>query len=107
VQLISYELRLAALAEQASAQAEVTSVQRISVADLEGLYGHLERTLTTIGYLDPAQPKKLMPRLRALFGRADLTSSELNILRGILRATDEMAARAELPQAPHAGLDSL
>ena len=39
-----------------------------------------------IGYLDPAAPKKLMPRLNQLVNRAGLTREEVHILRGIARA---------------------
>lgn len=95
VQLLSYELRLAELDVAASKSNEAALVERISIADLEGLYGHLEQALTSIGYLDPRHPKKLMPRLRALFGRADLSASELNILRGVLRAAEEAATHAD------------
>lgn len=50
---------------------------------VEGFYGHLESALITIGFLDPAQPKRLMPRLRNLFGRTRLQREEVDILRGI------------------------
>jgi tRNA/rRNA methyltransferase len=39
-----------------------------------------------IGYLDPAAPKKLMPRLQQLAHRLRLTDEEVHILRGIARA---------------------
>ncbi|MGD8515026.1 MAG: tRNA (cytosine(32)/uridine(32)-2'-O)-methyltransferase TrmJ, partial [Granulosicoccaceae bacterium] len=54
--------------------------------DLEGLYRHLEETLIAIDFLDPASPRQLMRRLRRLFNRAGLEQTELNILRGILKA---------------------
>jgi tRNA/rRNA methyltransferase len=38
------------------------------------------------GFLNPAHPKKLMPRLRRLFGRARLEKEEVNILRGVIKA---------------------
>lgn len=53
-------------------------------ASTEAFYAHLERTLVSIGFLDPAAPRKLMPRLRRLFSRARLTNKEIDILRGIL-----------------------
>ena len=88
VQLVAYELRVAALA---GTEVAPSPKDTISVADLEGLYGHLEQTLTDIGYLKPAHPKKLLSRLRALFGRADLDRSELQILRGMLSAAQQAA----------------
>jgi tRNA/rRNA methyltransferase len=51
---------------------------------IEAMFVHLEATLVKIDFLDPAHPKKLMPRLRRLFARSRLTNKELDILRGIL-----------------------
>ena len=48
--------------------------------------------LVEIGFLDPAAPKKLMPRLHQLFNRAQLTAEEVHILRGIAEA---MARRGQ------------
>jgi tRNA/rRNA methyltransferase len=52
---------------------------------VQGLLTHLESSLTEIGFLDPAAPRKLMPRLNQLFNRAQLTVEEVHILRGIAR----------------------
>lgn len=51
---------------------------------IEGLMQQLERTVIQIGYLNPDQPKRLMPRLRRLFSRTRLELEEVDILRGIL-----------------------
>ena len=64
-----------------------------TAAELEGLYTHLEQALTDIGYNDPKAPKLLMRRLRRLYGRARPDRAELNILRGILVATQRAAGR--------------
>ena len=90
VQLLSYELRKAALDETAIAPAGVRPLA--TPDELEGLYGHLERALTAIGYFDPSKPRLLMRRLRRLFVRAALERSELNILRGILAAVEGSAS---------------
>jgi tRNA/rRNA methyltransferase len=50
---------------------------------IEAMFAHLEDTLVKIEFLNPAQPKKLMPRLRRMFARSRLTNKELDILRGI------------------------
>jgi tRNA C32,U32 (ribose-2'-O)-methylase TrmJ len=42
-------------------------------------------------FLDPANPKHLMRRMRRLFNRAHLDRNELNILRGLLAAYDKRA----------------
>ena len=47
------------------------------------MFTHLEQALVEIEFLDPDNPKKLMPRLRRLFARAKLETEEVNILRGI------------------------
>lgn len=56
-----------------------------SVAEIEGMFSHLEQALVAIDFLNPDNPKKLMPRLKRMFSRAQLESEEVNILRGIAR----------------------
>ena len=46
---------------------------------------HWRQGLESIGYLDPDRPKKLMPRLQALFARAELHKEEIDLLRGIAK----------------------
>jgi tRNA/rRNA methyltransferase len=48
-----------------------------------------------VGFLDPAAPKKLMPRLNQLLNRAQLAEEEIHILRGVARAVQQTAARAK------------
>jgi tRNA (cytidine32/uridine32-2'-O)-methyltransferase len=54
--------------------------------EMEGFYGHLAQTLTSIGFADPEQSSKLQRRLRRLFNRARPDRTEINILRGMLSA---------------------
>jgi tRNA/rRNA methyltransferase len=61
---------------------------------VQGLLDHLQAALADIGYLDPAAPKKLMPRLNQLFNRAGLTNEEVHILRGIARQMQKTSAPA-------------
>ena len=65
--------------------------------NLERYYDHLERTLTRIGFLDPAAPRQLMARLRRLYGRVQLDEMELNILRGILTETENSLNATRAP----------
>lgn len=82
VQVFAYEVRMTALgAPQMHPPRPLATHEEV-----EGLYDHLERAMTQVGFLDPRHPTKLMPRLRRLFARADLESEEVNILRGILKA---------------------
>jgi tRNA/rRNA methyltransferase len=83
VQVFAYELRLTALGNSVPAgkPRELASHDQV-----ERFYEHLERAMTEGGFLNPKHPKKLMPRLRRLFGRAQLEKEEVNILRGIIKA---------------------
>jgi tRNA/rRNA methyltransferase len=56
---------------------------------IEGMFAHLEQALVALGYLDPAQPKRLMSRLRRLLARAQPNDTEIDILRGIAAAIVE------------------
>lgn len=57
-----------------------------TVQDLEGLFTHLESALMSSGYLDPKNPRHLMPRLRHFFKQRPLTRKEVDMWRGMLRA---------------------
>jgi tRNA/rRNA methyltransferase len=84
VQLISYEWRQALGGfTVAPRTAEPQPADGVAV---DGLLEHWREVLVEIGYLDPAAPKKLMPRLQQLANRARLTQEEVHILRGIARA---------------------
>ncbi|MBP7467085.1 MAG: RNA methyltransferase [Thauera sp.] len=83
VQVLSYELRMAALGEAAAAPADVQA-EPATHADFEGFMSHLERVVTASGFHDPANPKRLLPRMRRLFNRVRLEKEEVAILRGML-----------------------
>jgi tRNA/rRNA methyltransferase len=82
VQVLAYEARVAALGAPPQAVDGVPARHE----DVENFYAHLEQSLRASGFLDPANPKRLMPRLRRLFGRVHLEQEEVNILRGILNS---------------------
>jgi tRNA/rRNA methyltransferase len=83
VQVMTYEARLAALGEPSLAPGESEPARH---EDVENFYLHLEQSLLDSGFLDPANPRRLLPRLRRLFGRARLEQDEVNILRGMLNS---------------------
>lgn len=85
VQVVSYEI-LATLTDSDLAQLEPSEADAAGADEMERFYEHLERSLTASGFLDPANPRHLMRRLRRLFNRARPDRNEINILRGILRA---------------------
>ena len=92
VQLIAYDWREAL--GGFAVQAATAEPQLADAAAVTGMLGHWEQSLADIGFLDPASPKKLMPRLNQLFNRAQLTVEEIHILRGIAK----MMARADSPK---------
>jgi tRNA/rRNA methyltransferase len=84
VQLLAYECRLAAGADHATGASAIGfQGDAASIEQIDGMYAHLEQALVAVEFLDPAQPKKLMPRIRRLFARTQLEKEEVNILRGI------------------------
>ena len=94
VQLIAYDWRLA-LAERFGGFDIAPPVREPMLADapqLAGMLAHWEQALVDVGFLDPAAPKKLMPRLAQLFNRAQPTVEEIHILRGIAKAMQQAAA---------------
>lgn len=85
VQVTAYECRLT-LAGAAAVSSRFAADAPAPVDAVEAMHGHLEQALVALGYLDPAQPKRLMSRLRRLLARAHPTVSEVDILRGIAAA---------------------
>ncbi|MBO4120152.1 RNA methyltransferase [Cupriavidus gilardii] len=86
VQLIAYEMRLALLQDRAAPPSDIGYAGQAATAEqIEAMFGHLQQGLEAIGFLDPAHPKKLMPRLRRLFARSGLEQEEVNLLRGIAK----------------------
>ena len=84
-QVLAYECRMAAGEGAAAPSAIGFHGDAASVAQIEGMYAHLEQALVAIDFLDAGNPKKLMPRLKRLFARTQLETEEVNILRGIAR----------------------
>lgn len=101
VQVVAYEAQLALLGTGGlrEGQRRFEEDAPATVAAIEGLYAHLEQAMTRIGIHDPAEPKFLMPRLRRLFGRAGLTMTEVDLLRGVCAAIVQ-------PRAQRAGRKS-
>ena len=90
VQVLTYELRLAAAADGSTPIAdEARDAPLVGDEELQRLYRHMEQVLVQIDFLDPENPRKLMRRLMRLYNRARLDTNELNILRGILTAVQQ------------------
>jgi tRNA/rRNA methyltransferase len=84
VQVVAYELRLACWGATVRPSKSKPKTQATH-EEMEHFYEHLERTLLEVGFLNAGYSKKLMPRLRRLFGRAQLERDEVNILRGVIK----------------------
>lgn len=90
VQLLGYELRLAAFAGDPprAERAVPFASPRATAQEVEGFQAHLERVMIGTGFLDPRRPGQLLPKLRRLFARAGLERDEVNILRGLFDAVE-------------------
>jgi len=98
LQVIAYEWRLALggfALPGATPQSDSADAQQVA-----GMLGHLQQSLQALGFLDPAAPKKLMPRLNQLFNRAAPTQEEIHILRGIAKAVLQQSAQMQGMAAP-------
>jgi tRNA (cytidine32/uridine32-2'-O)-methyltransferase len=93
VQVLAYELRMAYLDDDWRPPPEIGEQTPLAEVDeVERFYAHLEQALTELEFLDPANPRQLMRRLRRLFNRVRLDRNEVNILRGILSAAQQAKA---------------
>lgn len=104
VQLYAWELRKAAIsAPRVSSKDGHPWYVPPSHEQFENFYAHLEKVLLATGFLDPANPRLLMRRLRQLFNRARPDLNEVNILRGILTSFDDpkrRTRRSDTPESP-------
>jgi tRNA/rRNA methyltransferase len=85
VQILAYECRIAA---DLNPELNPLIENKDNIANLEDVNSmllHLEKALVEINFLDPLDPRKLVPRLRRFFSRAQLRNEEINIVRGIAR----------------------
>ncbi|MBD3610402.1 MAG: RNA methyltransferase [Gammaproteobacteria bacterium] len=87
-QVVCYELMMASSLSGGETSQEPED--ELATADeVEGFHQHLEETLIKLEYLDPENPRQLTRRLRRLYHKARLEKMEINILRGILKATQK------------------
>ena len=82
VQVVAYELFMTG-----QPQVSRRSEKLATVADIEGLYAHLEQAAVASGFYVPASGSRLPERLRRLFSRIpELEREEVNIVRGLLKS---------------------
>lgn len=106
VQVLSYELRVALLADAATGMVEGQAAEGqargaghapdrpASHAQMEGLFGQLAQTLDDIDFHKGRAPASAMRKLRRLFLRSELGEREVRLLRGILADAQRMARLA-------------
>jgi tRNA/rRNA methyltransferase len=84
VQVVAYEWRQAL--GSFAVDARTKAPDWADAVAVQGALNHWQEVLVEVGFLDPAAPKKLMPRLQQLLNRQSLTTEEIHILRGMARA---------------------
>lgn len=85
VQVVCYELFVTSGQQSVSRIGDQGESPLASAEQMEAFYEHLLQTMADIGFLHPERSKSIMRRLRRLFNRSLLDTKELDILRGILR----------------------
>lgn len=99
VQVMTYSLRQAALngafpndlCDHSSSNSHAgVLLDAVDLAQLDGMLGHWQAMLTDIGMINPDIPTETMARLRALFSRTQLTTNEVNFLRGVASAVQQL-----------------
>lgn len=91
VQVCAYELR----SSLDDAILALPEFQAATQGETEALLHAMEATLIELEFLDPAHPKRLMPRLRRFFARTGLEKEEVAIWRGIFAAASKAKNRPE------------
>jgi tRNA (cytidine32/uridine32-2'-O)-methyltransferase len=91
VMVLAYELRKTALkqAEQPLIKVAEWDKEPATMAELDLYLEHLEEVLIKLDFHNPENPRQLMRRLRRLYQRIQPDKMEINILRGILTATED------------------
>lgn len=84
VQVVCYELFVAS-GQNKTSIGDKNETSLASAHQMELFYEHLQQTLLDIDFLHPEKSVSLMRRLRRIYNRVSLDTKELDILRGILR----------------------
>lgn len=104
VQTLSYEVRMAFLAnEKAQEQAQLNSQaneksddeQYPVVEETERMFEHFEQALKATGFIVPSHPGLVMTKLRRFINRARPDSKEVKMWRGMLSSVEKSAKRKQ------------
>ena len=89
VQVVCYELFVAAGVHKTVAIGDKDKNPKATALQMESFYTHLYQALTDIGFMHPDKSNSIMRRLRRIYNRIQLDTKELDILRGILRMSQD------------------
>jgi tRNA/rRNA methyltransferase len=64
---------------------------------VQALLAHWEQALVAVKFLDPAHPKKLIPRMQHLLQRSGLSREEVDMWRGLCTAMIKTAQQSQQP----------
>jgi tRNA (cytidine32/uridine32-2'-O)-methyltransferase len=96
VQVAAYELRMFALGESIEINDELGWDNPLANAvDIELMHKHMEKTLATIHFIDPENPKQVLTRLRRMFARIRMDKMEVAIMRGFLNKIDKAVGKSD------------
>lgn len=91
VQLVSYEIRMAWLAQQEKAP-KLPLTDYPTAEALQHFFDHTERLYRELGFI---RNDAVMQKLYRLYQRAELETNELNLLRGMLTAVEKQLHKSK------------
>ncbi len=89
VQVVCYELFVATGVQADTLVGDKGDEPLATAIQMESFYQHLHQALIDIGFMHPDKSKSIMRRLRRIYNRTLLDTKELDILRGILRMSQD------------------
>ncbi|MBN1625255.1 MAG: RNA methyltransferase [Deltaproteobacteria bacterium] len=83
VMIVCYELF------QATGDEHNQEIPRLANSfELEGMYDHMKKVLTRIGFINPQNPERWMWNIRRFLSRLPLQAMDVRVIRGIFRQID-------------------
>jgi tRNA/rRNA methyltransferase/tRNA (cytidine32/uridine32-2'-O)-methyltransferase len=89
VQVVCYELFAATDRPDTIQVGDQGECPLATASQMESFYRHLQEALVDIGFMQPGRSKSIMRRLRRVYNRIQLDTKEVDILRGILRMSQD------------------
>ncbi|WP_144393253.1 RNA methyltransferase [Pleionea sediminis] len=99
IQLIAYELRLAALDNKdiimPEPECDDPGELPATGEQVEQMFEHLQQVMEHTEFFNPLKPNKIRMRIRRLFNKSDLTDSEIRLMRGFLASIKKYVPQRE------------